>query len=103
MGDDGGISPPLWLMVATVAIYSGFFVAYGSNVFTSHGSTCDGLVSCTTAVFTIAATFFDFVTLGGFSSPMPLLVQGPLLLFVGTTWGIIVYNLIVRAVGAVIP
>lgn len=97
---------PLWLIIATVAVYCGFLIGYGETVFGDVESGDCGLTSigdivdCFQFAGGMIGTMFDFLTLGGFSSPLPLLIQGPLVLFFGIAWGITILEAIGNIVGA---
>lgn len=110
MSDEGSLAPPLWLIAATLGIYAGFLVAYGDEVFSGDAGDCNGLVDCTTAIFSMIGNLFEFLTLGGTDSPLVDdlpgfggILQGVLVLFMAMSWGVIITRLITDAVGAVNP
>lgn len=90
-------APPLYLVVLTIAVYLAFLMAYNETILDpgTH-NTCTGLVSCSATVLGFIGTFFDVLTLGGFNSPLPLLIQAPLLLFFAFTWGKIILDAIIE-------
>jgi hypothetical protein len=111
----GGASadpPPAWLIVITVAVFLGFFIAYNNDLptasFQAFPDDCGLLyVDCIATVFIdvgiILILLFTIITLGGFSSPLPVLIQAPLFFFFAITWGIIIVKMITNTAGAVIP
>jgi hypothetical protein len=94
-------APPLWLIIATVASYLAFTVAFGEEIFDTNLGDCSGLISCTADVFSMIGGFFQLMTLGGFTSPLPVLIQGPLLVFFAFTWGPLIFDLITAGIDAV--
>jgi len=94
---------PLWLVLFTVAVYCGFLVGFGETVFDAPEGSCSSVTNCASSFFGFLGDFLQFITLGGFDSPLPTLIQGPLLLFFGIAWSIIIVGMITEAVGAVIP
>lgn len=110
MSDEGSLAPPLWLIAATLGIYGGFLVAYGDEVFSGGTDTCDGILSCTTALFDAVGNLFQLLTLGGTNSPLVDdlpefggIVQGVLVLFMALTWGVVIIRLLADVVDAVVP
>jgi len=126
----GGASadpPPAWLIVLTMATFLSFFIAYNDtlpNIFPTHCSTtqdangnCSGgsftctaaalylncVSSAVTAIVNIFIILFTIITLGGVNSPLPTIIQIPLLFFFAITWGIIIVKMITNTAGAVIP
>ena len=95
--------PPLWLIIITIGTYMAFLLAYGTALPNVSITPCTGVVSCTTDIFGFFVLFFNVLTLGGISSPLPLLIQGPLVLFFAITWGVIIAKGLLNAVGAVLP
>lgn len=96
-----GEGPALWLITLTVAAYLAFTIAYGEEVFDPDIGDCSGLTSCANAIFSMIGGFFQLVTLGGFTSPLPVLIQGPLLVFFAFSWGPIIYDAIIGALQAI--
>lgn len=111
----GGASadpPPFWLIILTFAVFLGFFITYGDSLpgasFESFPDDCGLLyVDCIGTVFTdighLIELLFSILTLGGFSSPLPALIQAPVFFFFAITWGVIIVKMITNTAGAVIP
>jgi hypothetical protein len=104
--------PPVWLVLATLAVFMGFVLAYGDTLPSVGVSTfaCDAgslylncVSSAVTTVTNILVLLFIVLTLGGAHSPLPILLQGPLVFFFSITWGIIITKMITNTAGAVIP
>lgn len=85
----------------TTATYLAFSVAFGEEIFDSGVSQCSGLGSCGNAIFGLIGDFFQLLTLGGFTSPLPELIQAPLLVFFAFAWGPLIVELIVGALQAI--
>lgn len=96
---------PLWLIISTVAVYCGFLVGFGETVFdTGFGfetGSCSGFFDCIGSFFGDVADvtgllgdFAQFITLGGFESPLPPLIQGILLLFFGIAWIAVIVDIV---------
>lgn len=81
------------LIPVTVAVYLGFFFIFGEEVFdtgftdTSESSGfLDGIINFFSSAFDFAGDILQFVTLGGFDSPVHPVVQTVLLLSLGLGW-----------------
>lgn len=85
---------PLWLIVTTVATYAAFLIGFGEEVFAAPSGSCSGVLDCATGIFAIIGDAFDFITLGGFDSLLPALVQVPLLITLGAGWGFVLADVI---------
>lgn len=97
-----------------MAVYMGFLIAYGTALpsvsmadCTGDPGTTFGIFSnfghCAAAVFAFFGLLFDILTLGGIGSPLPALIQGPLVLFFAITWGVIIVKGITNTIGAIVP
>lgn len=82
------MAPPAWVVVLTLTAYTGFAVAYGADIFAGgdHGS-CSFIIDCVPVLLGFLGDFVDLLTLGGLASPLPVYVQGPLLLALFIGWG----------------
>ncbi len=112
MGDDGG-GVPTWLIVLTIATSSGFFVAYGTNLFNSglDGKNCDpnsdildffGLGDCFDLMFSFIGIFFQFIFFSAFLVDIPAPLALILFLLVNVPWILLVTRLIISGVQAIL-
>lgn len=105
--------PPFWLIIATAAIFVGFLVAYGDSLPSISGSfACDSsplipysncVSSAATMLLNIITIVFKVVTLGGFTSPLPLYIHAPVALLLGLAWGPYIVQAVVNIAAAFIP
>ena len=104
MAEESSATVPSWLLVLTLAMSSGFFVAFGDQIFdVSDLGECTGLISCTTAGFAMIGAIFQFVFFGAFVVSLPGEMAVILFILVNVPWIIIVYKLIASGVEAILP
>ena len=85
----------------TIAVYLGFLFIYGETVFdtdfsaseTSGDGFLDQLLGFVANTISFGGDLLQFITLGGFSSPLPGVMQAILLLAIGLPWFLIVLGL----------
>lgn len=79
----------------TVAVYLSFLLVYGEEVFDAEfnpeGS--GGVLDFFGGVFDLVGDLFQFITLGGFNSPLPGILQAVLFLTIGLGWFIVILGL----------
>lgn len=106
--------PPFWLIIITIAVFMGFFLSYTNVILPSSGlvntfpNDCgllyvDCINSAIGSVFNILTLLFNILTLGGFNSPLPIIIQAPLFFFFAITWGIIITKMLTNTAAAIIP
>lgn len=82
----------------TVAIYLGFFLIYGLEVFDTDFDTSfedeSTFLDFLSTAFNVAGDIVQFITLGGATSPLPGLLQTILLLTIGVGWLIVALGLV---------
>lgn len=105
-------APNPLLIVATVAVFIGFTIAYGTALpsLSNGGFSCSAgalFLDCFAGAVAYLVSFIGIilfvVTLGGVSGTLPPLVQGPILLIFGIAWGPLIAQSIANLGAAVIP
>lgn len=92
-----------------MAIYVGFLVAFGDALPSIGGTfSCSSpYLNCISSSAGVLGDFivivFKVVTLGGFSSPLPILIQAPVALTMALAWSPYIIQGVVNIAAAFIP
>lgn len=77
----------------TVAVYLAFLLIYGEEVFDTDFQVDNSILDFFASAFDVVTDLFQFITLGGFDSPLPGMLQAVLFLSIGLGWFLVIIGI----------